>query len=116
MNPSLGYIHCFLRCPNSHAIPLPSPTLLERDGSPQSSAKANQIAVFVCPECGLGSAYFPQDIQEQVIADTPSLFQRGECHLVSVEIECDGQNCGAQKVMHTIQGDVEGTWKPKAVP
>src|SRR5580658_10748073 len=105
MNPC--YIHRFLRCPNLHAIPLPSPSLLERDGNPQSSTRQNRTAVFVCPECGLGSSYSAQGIQEQVIVDTPSLFQRGECHLVSLEIECDGQSCGARKVIHTIQGDVE---------
>jgi hypothetical protein len=116
MNQGLGYIHCFLHCPHVHAIPLPTPSLLERDGSPRSSAKENRTAVFVCPECGLGSSYSSQDIHEQVIADRPSLFQRGECLLVSVEIECDGENCEAPKVIHTIQGVDTGTWRPTAAP
>jgi hypothetical protein len=31
----LAYIHCYLSCPNVHAILLPCPSLLERDGSPR---------------------------------------------------------------------------------
>jgi hypothetical protein len=108
-----GYIHCFLRCPNMHAISLPIPSLIERDGSPRWSAKEARIAVFVCPECGLGSLYSSQDIQELVIADRPSLFQRGECLLISVRVECDGNNCEASKVIYTLQGVDTGNWRPR---
>ena len=52
-------------------------------------------------------------VQDMVVG-TPSLFLAGECHLVSLEMECDGQNCEAPKIVHTIQGDEKGTWKPKA--
>lgn len=111
-----AYIHCYLACPNVHAILLPCPSLLERDGSPRSSTRENRIAVFVCPDCGLGSAYSAQDIREEVIVGRQSIFERGECLLVSLEIECDGDNCTAPKVIHTIQGADTGTWRPKAVP
>ncbi len=113
--PGLGYIHRFLRCPNSCAIPLPRPSLLETDDNLRKKAKENRRAIFVCPSCGLVSAYYAREIVEH-LTGTPSLFQQGECHLVSLEIECDGQNCEARKVIHTIQGDVAGTWRPKVAP
>jgi hypothetical protein len=115
MNTShLVYSHCFLQCPNLHRIPVPCPNLLEIDDSLQQTGKANRKAVFVCPDCGLGSAYSAQDMVQDMIRGTPSLFLAGECHLVSLEIECDGQNCEAPKIVHTIQGDKKGTWKPTA--
>jgi hypothetical protein len=113
--PGLGYIHRFLPCRNSHAIPLPRPSLLETDDNLQQKAMENRRAVFVCPYCGLVSAYFGREIVEHLVG-TPSLFQLGECNLVSIEIECDGKNCEAQKVVHTIAGTVKGTWRPRVVP
>jgi hypothetical protein len=99
MNTShLVYSHCSLQCPNLHRIPVPCPNLLEIEGSLQQTTKGNRKAVFVCPDCGLGSAYSAQDIVQDMIAGTPSLFLAGECHLVSLEIECDGQNCEAPKL------------------
>ena len=51
-----------------------------------------------------------------MIADRPDLFQRGECILVSIEIECDGHNCEADKLIHTLQGIGTGFWTPKTAP
>jgi hypothetical protein len=113
--PIVAYIHRFLRCPNSHAIPLPRPSHIERDDNLQEKAMENRRAVFVCPHCGLVSAYYGQDIVEQM-AGTPTLFQLEQCSLVSIEIECDGKNCEALKVVHTIAGIATGTWTPKVVP
>ena len=107
------YLHRFLRCCNSCAIPLPHPR--EAGHSPRRKAQENRVAVFGCPHCGLASAYSAQDIVEHLLG-TPSLFQLRECHLVSIEIECDGQSCEAQKIIHTIEGYVEGSWRPKVDP
>ena len=52
----------------------------------------------------------------QMIVDKPSLFEAGECLLVSAKIGCDGQNCAAPKIIHTIQGGETGTWRPTAIP
>jgi hypothetical protein len=48
---SLAYRHCFLQCPNSHAIPVPHPSLLATDSSPRWSAKGNRSAI--APTAGL---------------------------------------------------------------
>jgi hypothetical protein len=102
--PGPSYLHRFLRCHNSCAVPLPHPK--------QTKAQENRIAVFACPHCGLASAYSAQDIVEHLFR-MPSLLQLRECRLVSIEIECDGTNCEAQKKIRTIDGYVEGTWRPK---
>jgi hypothetical protein len=112
----VGYIRCFLHCPNLHAIPLPRPSLLETIDSPQLRAKENRKVIVVCPYCGLGSAYFARDVREQMVLDKPSLFEAGECLFVSVEVGCDGESCEAPKVIHTVQGVATGTWRPTAVP
>lgn len=111
----LGYIHRLLPCRNSCAIPLPRPSLLETDDNLRGKAKENRRAIFVCPYCGLVCAYYAREIVEHLVG-TPSLFESGECDLVSIELECDGQNCAAQKVVHTIAGIATGTWRPKVVP
>jgi hypothetical protein len=108
-----AYPHFLLQCPNHHYIPVPHPNLLEINEGPQQTATENRKAVFVCPECGLASAYSTQDMVRHLSVGTPGLFQAGECHLVSLEIECDGENCGAQKLIHAIQGDKKGTWTPR---
>lgn len=112
---SLAYIHSFLRCRNSCAIPLPHPPL-EMCANPQSKNTENRKVVVICPYCGLASAYSGRDVVQQVIEDKPSLFQDHECLLVSVEIECDSKDCEAPKVIYTVQGVATGTWRPKAVP
>lgn len=110
-----NYRECYLACHNghSHAILLRCPSLVKKSRNPPSSSTGNQTAVFLCPDCGLGSAYSPQEVREQVIAGRPGLFERGECILVSVEIECDGNNCKAPKLIHTIHRGDTGNWKPK---
>jgi hypothetical protein len=113
---NFAYPHNFLQCRNSHYIPVPHPTLLERDGSPRQRAKDNPKAVFVCPECGLASAYSAQDMVEHLVVEKLSLFQANECHLVSLQVECYGENCEAQKIIHTIQGNDNGTWRPTTAP
>lgn len=117
MNP-VGFRHCFLRCksPNHCAIPIPHSSPLEIDGNLRRTTKESQKAVFVCPYCGLVSAYSLQDAVEHLVVDTPSLFQSNECHLAAIEVECDGKNCEAQKVIHVIQGDEKGTWRPTVSP
>jgi hypothetical protein len=112
---NLGYVHCFLRCPNSCAIPLPHPSLLEKDDHPHSMPKGTRPIIVVCPYCGLASAYYERDVFQQVFVDKPSLFQSGECHLVSADIECDQLGCEAPKVIHTVQGVATGTWTEKVV-
>jgi hypothetical protein len=115
--PAVAYRNYFLRCrgPKSCAIPLPPPSRAEIDGSLQTIKRDNRRAVFVCPYCGLVSAYYGQDIQEMPL-QTPDPFQAGECNLASIEVECDGENCRLQKLVHTIAASVSGTWRPKVVP
>jgi len=112
----LGYHQRFLRCRNACAIPLPHPTLEEIESSLRPTAKEDRTAIFVCPYCGLVSEYSGQDIHELQMVNTPSLFQAGECVLVSIEVECDGKNCAAPKTIHAIQGAGAGTWKPMVAP
>jgi hypothetical protein len=114
MNDSGLYIHRFLRCQNACAIPLPHSTPEETDSNLLQRPTDNRQIVFVCPYCGLGSAYSGQDVFETAVAGKQSLFQQRECLLVSIEIECDGQDCEAPKVIHTLQGVETGTWKPTA--
>jgi hypothetical protein len=113
---SAVYIHCYLRCPDGHTIPLPHPSLLKTIDNSHSSAKGTKNIVVVCPECGLASAYCEEDVIEFAIPEKTSLFQQGECRLVAIEIECAGHNCTAPKVIHAVQGVATGTWRPKVVP
>jgi hypothetical protein len=116
MSTAFVYRHYFLRCPNnSHAIPLPRPNRAGTDGNLQEIDRDNRKAVFVCPYCGLASAYYGKGVQEHFLG-TSDPFEAGECILVAVEVECDGESCGAQKVVHTIQGVATGTWRPKVSP
>ena len=110
------YRNYFLRCPNACAIPLPRPSRAKIDGSLVQITMENREAIFVCPYCGLVSAYCGQDIVEMLTVDTPSLFQAHECALVCVELECVDKNCESQKVVHAIQGVAKGTWRPKVCP
>jgi hypothetical protein len=112
----LSYPHCYLLCPKSHRIPVPYSSPLEIDGSPRRTPTDTRTAVFVCPDCGLASTYSARDILEDRILDTPGPFLADECHLGSIQVECDGENCKAPKVIHVIQGDEKGTWRPKAHP
>lgn len=113
---SVAYRHCFLRCKNSCAIPLPHSTLEEIGNSLHQSATEIRTAVFVCPYCGLVSEYSRLDALEHLMVDKPNLFQAGECLLVSTEVECGGKNCRAPKTVHAVQGIDTGTWRPKVVP
>jgi hypothetical protein len=113
---SVAYPHCFLECPKHHAIPIPHFSLIETFDSPRQNTTAGQPIVVVCPECGLVSAYSDRKIFGHLMVDKPNLFQEGECHLVAIQVECDGENCEAPKIVHAIWG-VEGrTWRPKAMP
>jgi hypothetical protein len=112
----IAFVHCFLRCEDSHNIPLPHPSLLKTNDNPQLIAKADRTVVVVCPDCGLGSSYSAQDVRDEWIVGTPNLFQAGECLFVSTEVECDAENCEARKVIHVVQGVSTGTWRPKVVP
>lgn len=76
----------------------------------------DRTAVFVCPYCGLVSEYSRRDTLEQMMVDKPSLFQSGECILVSIEVECDGKNCEAPKTVHVVRDGGKGTWKFAVVP
>jgi hypothetical protein len=111
----VAYPHCFLYCPNLHSIPVPHPNLVETDGNPRQTARDSPTVNVVCPDCGVVSAYSMQDVTGGFFIDRPSLFQANECHLVAAEVECDGENCRAPKVIHAILGDDQGTWRPKAV-
>jgi hypothetical protein len=110
------YPHCFVPCPNRHPIPVPHSSPIEIDGSPRQLAKEIPRVNVVCPECGVVSAYSVLDMTGAMFVDKPNLFQEGECHLAAIEVECDGENCEAPKVVHAILGDEKGTWKPKAAP
>jgi hypothetical protein len=111
-----NYAHCYLQCPNSHRIPVPYSNPLGTDGSPRRTPTDTRTAVFVCPDCGLASAYSARDILEDRVLDIPGPFLANECHLGAIQLECDGENCKAPKVIHVIQGDAKGTWKPKSIP
>jgi hypothetical protein len=111
---SLAYPHWFLPCPNMHLIPVPYSSPSETDGSPRQKAKDIPPVNVVCPECGVVSAYSIRDVTGGLFVDTPDLFQAGERRLVAAEVECDGENCEAPKVVHAILGDEKGTWRPKA--
>lgn len=112
----LAYPHCFLPCPNRHMIPIPHSIPSEIGGSPRQTATDTPKVNVVCPECGVVSAYSVRDMTGGLFVDTPSLFQENECCLVAIEVECDGNNCEAQKVIHAILGVETGTWRPKAIP
>jgi len=112
---SLAYPHWFVHCPNMHLIPVPYSSPSEIDGSPRRTAKDIPTVNVVCPECGVVSAYSIRDVTGGLFVDTPDLFQENECHLVAINVECDGENCAAPKVVHAILGDEKGTWRPKAV-
>jgi|ERR1700733_3221388 hypothetical protein len=109
---SLAYPHWFLPCPNMHLIPVPYSGPSEIDGSPRR--RTNSPVNVVCPECGVVSAYSIHEATGGLYVDKPNLFQEGECHLVAIEVECDGENCEALKVVHAILGDDKGTWRPLA--
>lgn len=113
---STGYVHTFLRCPNSHAIPLPMPSLSEAIPTEGLTSATNKTLVFVCPYCGLARAYHFGDVIQIMMADQPSLFQSHECVLVSVDVECESERCDAPKSLHTIQGIAGGSWRPKVTP
>jgi hypothetical protein len=98
-----AYRHYSLRCPVAHTIPLPHPIQVDVNGSLRKIDQDNRKAIFVCPVCGHVSAYCGRDIRE-TIAGTPSPFEAGECDLFVVEIECDGENCEAHKLVHTAYG------------
>jgi hypothetical protein len=110
--------HSFLQCKSksSCTIPLPRPTLAEIERRLRQSAKENRKAVFVCPHCGLVSEYSTRDILEHVIPDTPSPFQSGECILVSIQVDCDGQHCRTPTTVHVIQDTGTEKWKTKIAP
>jgi hypothetical protein len=40
----------------------------------------------------------------------------GGCRLAILRAECDGTNCEAQKVIHTVQDAAVGTWITKVDP
>ena len=113
---SFVYPHCFVICPKHHTIPVPHSSPIEIDGSPRQLAKVVPQVNVVCPECGVVSAYSIRDVTGGMFVDKPNLFQEDECHLVAIEVECDGENCEAPKVIHAIVGDEKGTWRPKATP
>jgi hypothetical protein len=110
------YYHYHLQCPNSHRIPVPHPIPLETDGSPRKTTTENRRAVFVCPYCGLVSAYSAQDLLQDQEIGKQSPFSVGVCGLFSLEIECDGKNCGALKVVHTIHNAGKEMWKEEIAP
>src|SRR5579863_8658294 len=111
-----SYTQRYLKCheiDTVHTILLPRPSPEEIRRNHRSSTIENRSAVFVCPHCGLGSAYSTQEILGLWTADIPDLYQRNECFLASTEIECGGQSCAAPKLIHTIWGTGMGTWSPK---
>jgi hypothetical protein len=110
------YYHYFLQCPNSHYIPVPPPILLETDGSPRKIPKENRKAAFVCPYRALVSAYSAQDIVRHQETGKESLFEANVCHLVAIQVECDGKNCEAPKVIHATQDAGKGTWNVRVAP
>jgi hypothetical protein len=112
----IAYQHCFVLCPNTHMIPVPHSSLSEIDGSPRRLATDIPKVAVVCPECGDVSAYSIRDMKGGLVPDKPNRFQAGECRLVSIEVECDGENCKAPKVIHVIVGDEKGIWRPLVGP
>lgn len=111
---SIAYPHCFLVCPNFHMIPIPHSIPSGIGSSPQQKAKDARKVNVLCPECGDVSAYSALDVTGGLHVDKPNLFQEGECHLVAIEVGCDGENCEAPKIVHAIWGDEKGTWRPRA--
>jgi len=107
-----SYLHCFLRCRNSHDIPVPCCKL----GRSQQIVEENRKAIFVCPYCGLVSAYYGKDMTARQVRAEPSLFEAKVCCLVSIDIECEVQGCKARKVIYMVQGVGTGTWKEGIVP
>jgi hypothetical protein len=111
-----GHMHCFLQCTSCRCgIPVPPHSQRETRENPERKIAENRQAVFVCPGCGFGNAYSSADVFGHLVP-TESLFESGECHLVSLEIECDRLGCKAPKLIHTIQGDAGGNWRPKVAP
>ncbi|HTA22907.1 MAG TPA: hypothetical protein VK763_05195 [Terriglobales bacterium] len=108
-----GYVHYVINCQNGHGIPIPRPSQAGIDGSLQATATNPKRVVLVCPDCGIVSAYSGQDVRD-FLAPTHDPFLTDECRLFEREAGCDGSNCEAPKVIHTVESGGAQTWKPKA--
>jgi hypothetical protein len=108
-------IHYYLDCVGGHHIPLPRPSLIGTEANPLEMPKDGKTATFVCPECGLVSAYSREEIRWMPLP-TADPFRTCECALATVAVECDGKDCTAQKELHMVRGTATGTWTPTIVP
>src|SRR4051794_36894111 len=92
-------------------IRIPHPNLTGTIEHPLEMPKTDVRANFVCRECGLVSAYSHEDCDRRLdtIADP---FAAGLCFLCSIEVECDGRNCGAPKTIYAVSNSASETYKP----
>jgi hypothetical protein len=100
--------------PSFHPDPAFQPS--RKIGNPLQNTTESLPIIVACPECGLVSAYSPEKMFGYLVAYKASLFQAGECHLVAIQVECNGENCKAPKIVHAIWGSDTGTWRPKVLP
>src|SRR5580692_2604964 len=110
--------HYALECRRArrvHYIPIPRPSRSGISSSlPETSTGKGRVLVG-CPECGLVSVYSESDVQVQ-IAPRINPFEADICLLVSVEVECDHEDCESPTDIHTILENDKGTWKQKFAP
>jgi hypothetical protein len=109
----MNYVTWVLTCHGcKKPIRIPRPSLTGTIDNPLEMPKTDVRANFVCPECGLVSAYSHEDC-DRSIGPTQDPFEQGLWSLVSIEVECDGKNCEAPKAIHTTSDNVSGTYKPE---
>ena len=101
----------FLTCDKGHEIPIPRPNLVGKDGSLLATDTDTQKELFLCPHCGLLSAYSRLDIESR--ADQPHKpdLSKPVFVLVAAEGQCDGENCEAPKTIHILAEASTGAWK-----
>lgn len=108
--------YCLL-CPHDHEIPIPRPSRVGTDGNLRGTRTENRKAFFVCPVCGLVSAYYGQDIQElqNVPAQILDPFLENGYVLAAIEARCDDENCKALTRVHIVGGRSAGIWKSMTI-
>jgi hypothetical protein len=70
-------------------------------------ARAGRRGVFVCNQCGLVSSYSDAEIQA-LSSLGPDPFHTQSCNLYCLDVECDGKNCQAPKLIHRDVDETSG--------
>lgn len=110
-------LHYSLTCECFRGIPIPRPSRVDTDATPQEIATEPKTATVACPYCGLVSVYSESDVRETP-SPRPDPFEAGEYRLFSMSIECDDTSCVVPVVVHRIlagdKGNAKLTFAPKS--